>query len=93
MTKTAPPKPIPASALEYRPRDYFGRYDLQAKLLSTVKGRVKRALLKDALESGEITKNRHPSTHKGGLILLRLGLVSHDVYQFIVLNQRQTDSF
>lgn len=54
MTKTAPPKPIPVSALEYRPRDYFGRYDLQVELLSTVKGRVRRALIKDALESGEI---------------------------------------
>jgi hypothetical protein len=41
------------SALAYRPRDYFGRYDLQAELLSTVKGRARRALIKEALETGE----------------------------------------
>ncbi len=49
MTKTAPPKPIPVSALEYRPRDYFGRYDLQVELLSTVKGRVIRSLIKHSV--------------------------------------------
>jgi hypothetical protein len=53
MTKAAANKPIPVSALAYRPRDYFGRYDLQAKLLSTVKGRARRALIKEALETGE----------------------------------------
>jgi hypothetical protein len=41
------------SALAYRPRDYFGRYDLQAELLTTVKGRARRALIKDALETGQ----------------------------------------
>jgi hypothetical protein len=54
MTKVAANKPIPVSALAYRPRDYFGRYDLQAKLLSTVKGRARRALIKEALETGEV---------------------------------------
>jgi hypothetical protein len=29
MTKAATNKPIPVSALAYRPRDYFGRYDRQ----------------------------------------------------------------
>ncbi|MDN3987956.1 hypothetical protein [Zwartia vadi] len=53
MSKATANKPIPVSALEYRPRDYFGRYDLQAQLLSSVKGRVRRALIKDALETGE----------------------------------------
>ena len=53
MSKATANKPIPVSALEYRPRDYFGRYDLQAELLSTVKGRARRALIKDALETGE----------------------------------------
>ena len=53
MTKAAAKKPIPVSALAYRPRDYFGRYDLQAELLSTVKGRARRALIKEALETGE----------------------------------------
>ena len=33
-------KPIPVSSLLYRPRDYFGRYDLQAQLLTSVKGRI-----------------------------------------------------
>lgn len=46
-------KPIPVSALAYRPRDYFGLYDLQFELLSTVKGRARRALIKEALETGE----------------------------------------
>ena len=53
MTKAAANKPIPVSALAYRPRDYFGRYDLQVELLSTVKGRARRALIKKALENGE----------------------------------------
>lgn len=53
MTKAAAKKSIPVSALAYRTRDYFGRYDLQAELLSTVKGRVRRALIKEALETGE----------------------------------------
>lgn len=54
MTKAATNKPIPVSALAYRPRYYFGRYDLQAELLSTVKGRARRALIKEALETGEV---------------------------------------
>jgi hypothetical protein len=54
MNKAATNKPIPVSALAYRPRDYFGRYDLQVELLSTVKGRARRALIKDALETGEV---------------------------------------
>ena len=53
MSKTVAKKPIPVSALEYRPRDYFGRYDLQAELLSSVKGRARRAMIKEALEAGE----------------------------------------
>ena len=53
MTKAATNTPIPVSALAYRPRDYFGRYDLQAELLSSVKGRARRALIKEALETGE----------------------------------------
>jgi hypothetical protein len=54
MTKAVANKPIPVSSLVYRPRDYFGRYDLQAELLSTVKGRARRALIKEALETGEV---------------------------------------
>lgn len=48
--KATAKKPIPVSDLAYRPRDYFARYDLQAELLSSVQGRVRRALIKDALE-------------------------------------------
>lgn len=47
-------KPIPVSSLQYRPRDYFGRYDLQAQLFTSVKGRMRREAIKDALEKGEI---------------------------------------
>lgn len=35
MTKAVANKPIPVSSLAYRPRDYFGRYDLQVELLLT----------------------------------------------------------
>ena len=42
-------KPIPVSSLQYRPRDYFGRYDLQAQLFTSVKGRMRREAIKDAL--------------------------------------------
>jgi hypothetical protein len=38
----------------YRPRDYFGRHDLQTKLLTRVKGTVRRNALRDALEDGQI---------------------------------------
>lgn len=54
MTKAAAKKPVPVSDLAYRPRDYFGRYDLQAELLSTVKGQARRALIKEALETGKV---------------------------------------
>ena len=54
MTKAVANKPIPVNSLAYRPHDYFGRYDLQAELLSTVKGRARRALIKEALETGEV---------------------------------------
>ena len=54
MSKVTSKKPIPVCDLAYRPRDYFGRYDLQAELLSSVKGRARRALIKDAIETGEI---------------------------------------
>ncbi len=54
MTKAAAKKPTPVISLTYRPRDYFGRYDLQVELMSTVKGRARRALIKDALETGQV---------------------------------------
>lgn len=45
---------IPATSLAYRPASYFGDYDLQAHLLTHVKGRMRRAAIRDALESGEL---------------------------------------
>ena len=40
--------------MHYRPRDYFGRHDLQTKLLTQVKGTVRRKALREALEAGQI---------------------------------------
>jgi hypothetical protein len=34
MSKAQTPKALPVSSLQYRPRDYFARYDLQAELLT-----------------------------------------------------------
>jgi hypothetical protein len=54
MPKNKIKPPIPAFSLDYRPRDYFGRHDLQTDLLTQVKGRARRAAIRDALENGEI---------------------------------------
>lgn len=51
---TLPKPPVPVSSLDYRPRDYFGRLDLEAELLTRVKGRARREAIKDALDKGEI---------------------------------------
>jgi len=48
------PKPVPVSSLDYRPRDYFGRYDRQTELLTTVKGVVRRQAIRQALEEGNL---------------------------------------
>ena len=40
-----PAQPVPATSLRYRPRDYFGRHDLQTTLLTQVKGRMCRVPL------------------------------------------------
>jgi len=45
---------VPASSKAYRPRDYFGRHDLEAELMTRVKGTLRRKLLREALESGNI---------------------------------------
>ena len=39
MTKQAT---VPASSMAYRPRDYFGRYDLEAELMTRLKHATKR---------------------------------------------------
>ncbi len=54
MSKAQTAKALPVSSLKYRPRDYFARYDLQAELLTHVKGRARREMIKDALEIGAI---------------------------------------
>ena len=48
------PVPVSATSTRYRPRDYFGRYDLQTELLTQVKGTVRRKALREALEEGQI---------------------------------------
>ena len=48
------PAPVSAASTHYRPRDYFGRYDLQSELLTQVKGTVRRKALREALEEGQI---------------------------------------
>lgn len=42
MPELIPKLPVPASSLEYRPRDYFGCYDRQTELLTHVHGRARR---------------------------------------------------
>ncbi len=49
-------QPIAATSLQYRPRDYFGRFDLQTELLTQVKGLARREAIKEALDKGEIDK-------------------------------------
>ena len=50
----APAPREPATSMRYRPRDYFGRHDLQTTLLTQVKGTVRRKALREALEEGQI---------------------------------------
>jgi len=58
-----PSLPVPANSVRYRPRDYFGRHDLQTALLTQVKGTVRRKALLDAIEEGEF--NEVPDALKG----------------------------
>lgn len=48
------PKPVPVSSQDYRSRDYFGRYDRQTELLTSVKGVVRRQAIRQALEEGTL---------------------------------------
>ncbi len=50
----APAPRVPATSMRFRPRDYFGRHDLQTTLLTQVKGTVRRKALREALEEGQI---------------------------------------
>lgn len=47
-------RPIPSSSLAFRPKDYFGRYDLQHDLMTHVKGSFRRRHLRAALDAGDI---------------------------------------
>lgn len=53
MTNHPQLRVTPASSMAYRPRDYFGRYDIQTELMTSVKGTVRRKALRSALERGE----------------------------------------
>ena len=62
MAKTRSPaaassayRAVPATSMDYRPHDYFGRHDLQTTLLTHVKGTVRRDALREALDAGEIS--------------------------------------
>ena len=54
MTKQTKDWGIPASSMAYRPRDYFGRYDIQTELMTSVKGTIRRKALRSALERGQL---------------------------------------
>jgi hypothetical protein len=45
---------IPVDSLLYRPRSYFGMFDEQTALLTHVKGRARRRVIKEAVESGNL---------------------------------------
>lgn len=54
MTERLPAIAIPATSLEYRPRDYFGDFDFEAQLLTRVTGVKRRSLIRAALRSGSL---------------------------------------
>lgn len=60
------PVPVPATSTHYRPKDYFGRYDLQTHLMITVKGTARRNALRKALDNGQI--NTVPEAIKGAAL-------------------------
>jgi hypothetical protein len=56
MTKLKKFQPLAATSMAYRPRDYFGRHDIQAALLTRVKGTARRDALREALDTGRINE-------------------------------------
>jgi hypothetical protein len=46
---------VPVDSPRYRPRSYFGMFDEQTTLLTHVKGRARRRVIKDALETGNLS--------------------------------------
>lgn len=73
MTELKKFQPVPVSSMAYRPRDYFGRHDMQTSLLTHVKGTARRDALREALETGQI--NDVPDG-------IKTAALSHDVRQF-----------
>lgn len=61
-----PVQPLPATSVDYLPRDYFGRHDLQTTLMTQVKGTVRRRALLEALEEGHVDKI--PGSVKGAAL-------------------------
>ncbi len=54
MADRLPAIAVPATSLKYRPRDYFGDFDLEAQLLTRVTGVKRRSLIRAALRSGNL---------------------------------------
>lgn len=66
VVNSNPAAPVPATSLNYRPRYYFGHYDLQTTLLTQVKGTARRNVLREALENGRI--DEVPDAFKGAAL-------------------------
>ena len=62
-TLPTPRPPIPVSSPDYRPRDYFGRYDHQTELLTSVQGYARRQSIKP-WNSGRWTRCRTTSRYR-----------------------------
>ena len=54
---------VSVNSVYYRPKDYFGRHDIQTSVLTQVKGTVRRKALLDAVDAGEF--NEVPDAVKG----------------------------
>ena len=64
MPANTPSSNVSVDSLSYRPKNYFGEFDLEATLMTKVKGTVRRKALRSALARGEI--NSVPNEVKDG---------------------------
>lgn len=64
MPANTPSSNVSVDSLSYRPKNYFGEFDLEATLMTKVKGTVRRKALRSALARGEI--NSVPNEVKEG---------------------------
>lgn len=55
MPVNKPSPNVSVDSLSYRPRNYFGDFDLEASLMTKVKGTVRRKAIRSALARGEIS--------------------------------------